>query len=136
MTRRIITAAIAGALIAGTALAAAPSASAKDGDHKSRGSCNTSSRWEAEAEREGGIIEVEFEVKTGQTGQNWRVVMRHDGVPVFRSTKATIRDDDDDSFPAQVKWKTTRPDHAGPDRFVFRAVNQQTGEICRTAISV
>lgn len=156
MTRRIITAAVAGALIAGTALVAAPGASAKHGNddgtsssssddssssssssknQKSRGSCNTSSRWEAEAESEHGSITVAFKVETGETGQPWRYVLKHDTVRVYASTRSTTASSDD-SFPAKVKWTTTRTDRAGVDRFVLRAVNTQTGEICRTVVSI
>lgn len=64
-------------------------------------------------------------------------MLKHDGVRVYTNTRATRSDnDDDDGFPAKVEWQAIRPDRAGVDRLVMRAVNQQTGEVCRAVISL
>lgn len=106
-------------------LVAAPGALAKAGDVIERGSCSGSSTWKLKLSPEDGRIEVEFEVDQNIVGDTWRVRILHDGELVFsgrRTTKAPSG-----SFEVRI----VEPNHAGSDRFVGRARNLSTEEVCR-----
>lgn len=118
-------------------VALAPVAAADD--DRSTGTCSASSRWVAELESDDGEIEVEFKVKTQQAGERWSYTLTQNGDVVGTSTKTARADDDDDDddddsrsrrHVAEVEWDRDRPDTAGTDRFVMRAVNLTTGEVC------
>jgi hypothetical protein len=110
-------------------LAAAPTAQAKDEDVIRRGSCSGASTWKLKLSPEDGQIEVEFEVDQNVVGDVWRVRIRHNDELVFsgrRTTKAPSG-----SFEVRI----VEPNLAGTDRFVARARNLSTDEVCRGAAS-
>lgn len=113
-----------------TSLMLVPPALADGYDVERHGSCSGSSRWELDLDREHGRIEVDFEVKQGVVGDRWRVKLVHDGDVFFRDLRTTHGDDG--SF--DVERRTN--DAAGTDRFVGKAVNKSTGEVCRGTAAI
>ncbi|HET9724067.1 MAG TPA: hypothetical protein VFR44_09530 [Actinomycetota bacterium] len=113
-----------------TSLMLVPPALADGDDVERHGSCSGSSRWELDLDREHGRIEVDFEVKQGVVGDRWRVKLVHDGDVFFRDLRTTHGDDG--SF--DVERRTN--DAAGTDRFVGKAVNKSTGEVCRGTAAI
>jgi hypothetical protein len=119
---------VAVALTVVAALAfALPVASAKEGDVIERGSCSGSSDWKLKLSEEDGRIEVEFEVDQNVVGDRWRVRIRHDGELAFRGTRRTS------GASGSFEVRIVEPDGSGPDRFVARARNLSTDEVCRGA---
>lgn len=112
------------ALVASLTLAV-PAASAGDRDVIERGSCSGSSDWKLKLSPEDGRIEVEFEVDQNQTGDRWRVRIRHDGELAFRGTRRTA------GASGSFEVRIVEPDGSGRDRFVGRARNLSTDEVCR-----
>lgn len=113
-----------------TSLMLVPPALADGYDVERHGSCSGSSRWELDLDREHGRIEVDFEVKQGVVGDRWRVKLVHDGDVFFRDLRTSHGDDG--SF--DVERRTN--DAAGTDRFVGKAVNKSTGEVCRGTAAI
>jgi hypothetical protein len=133
MNRQLLTTAGATLALAVVAVAAAPASSAAES--KRSGSCTAGSMWEADAEHDDGAIEVDWEVKTHQVGQQWTATIWHNGTRVLQQTGLTTRDRDH-GFRASVDWDVDRPDRAGTDRFVLRAQNTRTGEVCRAELAL
>lgn len=108
----------------------APAAVADGNDVERHGSCSGASRWELDLDREHRRIEVDFEVDQGVVGDRWRVKLVHDGNVFFRDVRMTHGDDG--SF--DVERRTD--DAAGTDRFIGKAVNESTGEVCRGTAAI
>lgn len=89
-----------------------------------RGSCSDSSEWKLKLSSENGGIEAEFEVDQNVTGDRWRVKIRHDGDVAFRGSRVTRGASG--SFDVRI----VESDGAGTDRFVAKARNTSTGEVC------
>lgn len=109
-------------------------ASARGGTERDKhGSCDPSGRWELSLDKEGGKIEVDYEVTSGPAGQRWKVVIKHDGTKIFDGSKVTRRDDDD-----RPDFEVDRrvDDRSGIDRFSTRARNTVTGAVCTGSLSV
>ena len=123
MSKRIASAVLA-ALTVGV-LAVAPAAQAKDGDVIRRGSCTGSSDWKLKLSPENGRIEVAFEVDQNRVGELWRVKIRHNGDLAFRGRRTTRGASG--SFTVRI----VEDNLPGTDRFVGRARNVGTGEICK-----
>jgi hypothetical protein len=117
------------AMVVLATLAAAPAAQAKDEDVIRRGSCSDASTWKLKLSPEDGQIEVEFEVDQNVVGDVWRVRILHDDELVFRGRRTTKAPSG--SFEVRI----VEPNHAGTDRFVARARNLSTDEVCRGAAS-
>lgn len=107
--------------------AVAPASAAPDVTR--RGSCSDSARWKIELEDRGARIEVKFDVHRSAAGDTWRVRMLHDGDVFFRGTRTA---DGDGEF--EVERRVA--DHSGTDRFVARARNTSTSEVCRGTASI
>lgn len=120
---------VVGITVLGTSMLA-PAAVAEDDDVKRRGSCGDSSSWELDLERTPGGIEVDFEVDQNVVGDRWGVKLVHNGDVFFRDVRTTHGDDG--SF--DVERHTN--DAAPIDRFVAKAVNRSTGEICRGTAAI
>lgn len=102
---------------------------------ESRGACTVSSTWEADAERELGFIELDFEVNSTVPGEDWKLVVRQNGKQIYSDTRPATRDFDDRL--ADVDWSLTARDKSGvKDRFEMTATNQVTNERCQTTIRV
>ena len=107
----------------GLGLAAAPAHAAED-DRERTGSCSGSTRWEIKAGPDDGRMEVEAEIDSNRAGQSWRWKLKRDGKLVDRGTSTTRG--------ASGSFDVERRVANGPgtDRFVFRAVNRASGEVC------
>lgn len=106
-------------------LALVPSASAKDGDVRRSGSCSGASDWKLKLSKEDSKIESEFEVDQNVVGDKWKVVLKHDGDTYFRGRRETRAP----SGSFEVSRNVTN--RAGTDRFLARARNLSTDEVCR-----
>jgi hypothetical protein len=112
-----------------TAVVAAPTL-ARTGDVSKAGSCSIHSDWTLKAGHRDGRIEVEFEVDQNRVGKMWRVRLTDNGDVFFRATRTTLAPSG--SFTVH---DTTR-NRAGTDRIVARAVNLNSGEVCRGVVSL
>jgi hypothetical protein len=121
MLKRIV---IAAMLVASLAAVAGPVA-AKDGDVIRRGQCTGASTWKLKLSPENGRIEVEFQVDQNRNGRPWNVRLVDNGTLVWSGLRYTQAP----SGAFTVRRLVTN--RAGLDRFVARAVNPRTGEICR-----
>ena len=94
------------------------------------GSCLGDADWTLKAKHDDGRIEAEFEVDQNRSGRRWNVVIRRNGVVVFRGARITR--------PPSGSFSVTRRigDPAGRDRFVAPARAVAGGQLCRGAVSV
>ena len=100
-----------------------------------RGMCSATSTWEADAEREGNFIEVDFEVDTATPDEEWTLVVRQNSKRIFSDTRPASRDFEDRL--ADVDWSVTARDTArAQDRFQLTATNQVTKERCESTIRI
>jgi hypothetical protein len=106
-------------------LVAAPAAQAKEGDVIRRGSCSGRSDWKLKLSPQDGRIEAEFEVDQNVSGERWRVRIRHEGELAFRGRRTTR------GASGSFEVRIVEPDRSGADRFVARARNLSSGEVCR-----
>lgn len=116
-------------ILAGT-LSAAPAHAGGEPRVERRGGCSESSRWKLKLKRDDGGIEVEYEVDQNVNGDRWRVVMKRNGNRFFRGIRTTR--------PPSGSFEVERHTDDGPgtDRFVARARNLRTGEVCRGRASI
>jgi hypothetical protein len=103
----------------------APTAAAKDGDIEAAGTCTRATTSELKLSDEDGAIEVEFEVDQNRVGRQWRVRLTDNDDVFFRGIRTTQAPSG--SFSVD---RTTR-NRTGDDRLVGRAVNLNSGEVCR-----
>ena len=89
-----------------------------------RGACSGSTDWKIKAKPDDNRIEVEAEIDSNRNGQNWRWKLKHNGSVSARGTSTTRGP----SGSFDVERRTV--DAAGTDRFVFRATNPRSGEVC------
>jgi hypothetical protein len=127
--RNAYPAAIGAAVLLGSLVAAVP-AHAGGGDFtEEEGACSRNSTWLMKAKHDDGRIELEFEVQSNRAGQTWAVRITDNGVLVYSGNQVTNRFN---RFSAD-----RRPaDRAGTDRFVGRATNARTGEVCRGHVAL
>jgi hypothetical protein len=118
-------AAMGAAVLLGSVVAAVP-AHAGGGDFiEETGACSMGSTWVAKAKQDLNRIELEFSVETQRAGQMWSVRVTDNRKLVFSGNRRTnVR-----SRSLSVDRMAT--DRAGADRFLARAVNARTGEVCR-----
>jgi hypothetical protein len=124
------------ALVAVGLMATATGASADDGgsgsggddDRVTRtGSCSGSADWKLKVKTDDGRLEVEGEVDSNVSGQQWRWTIRHNGSVSDRGTGTTTAR----SGSFEVERKVV--DLAGTDALVFRAVRD--GQVCRGVVN-
>jgi hypothetical protein len=113
---------------AATVLPALP-AFANDADVIRTGSCSGASDWKVKASPENGRIEVEGEIDSNVVGQTWNWALRHNGTLSARGTKTT------QAPSGSFEVRRVQNNLAGPDTFVFRAVNPASGEVCRGSVT-
>jgi hypothetical protein len=120
------------ALLVATAIPAigAGTAHADDDEIERRGSCSGSTDWKIKTKPDDGGLEVEGEIDSNRSGQNWRWTLRRNGNVVDRGTGTTHPP----SGSFEVERKTGNA--AGTDRFKFRAVNKGSGEVCVARVSI
>jgi hypothetical protein len=116
------------ALLAAASLPAVAPARDNPGVLKT-GKCSNGATWKLKAKHEDGRIEVEFEVDQNVTGRSWNVVLRRNGVVVFRGVRITR--------PPSGSFEIVRkiPNRAGPDRIVASA-RAAAGGTCRAALAI
>src|SRR5512145_1734955 len=115
-----------GSLLALSAYSFAPASAAPDVVR--RGSCSDGARWRLELKDDGSRIEVDFEVHRSPAGDAWGVRLRHDGDVFFQGTRTA--DSGDFSVDRRVR------DGSGTDRFVARATDHSTNEVCRGTANI
>lgn len=102
-------------------------ASASGTDVVRRGACSTNSHWKLDLSKSDTKIEVDFEVHQGTSGDTWNVVMRHNGNVFFRGKRTTAGSEG--SFDVVKRVNNA----GGVDRFVAKATNTSSGEVCKGA---
>ena len=120
--------ALLGAALITTALAVP--VMARDGDVTRSGTCSGISDWKLKAGHRDGRIEVEFEVDQNRVGRQWRVRLTDNGDVFFRGLRTT------QAPSGSFTVRDTTRNRAGDDRIVGRAVNVNSGEVCRGVVTV
>jgi hypothetical protein len=129
-TKKAYPAAIGAAVLLGSVVAAVP-AQAGGGDFTERsGACSMNSSWVTKAKHDTGRIELEFSVESLRAGQAWSVRVKDNGVLVFSGNRVTNR------ISRSFSVDRMLANRAGTDRFVARAVNARTGEVCRGSVAL
>jgi hypothetical protein len=119
------------ALAAAALTAASSAAPAKRGPQVLRsGKCSGSSTWKLKLKNDDGRLETEFEVDQNVVGKRWNVVLKRNGIVVFRGVKVTRGPSG--SFEAR-KLLGNSP---GRDRVVATARALAGGEVCRGAATL
>lgn len=121
-------AALAVAAAATTVLAVTP-AHAGDPEVIRTGACSGSADWKLKAKARDGRLEVEGEVDSNKNGQVWRWRIKHNGSVSAKGSSTTKAPSG--SFSVERKMV----DLAGADTFVFRAVHDATGQVCRGTLT-
>jgi hypothetical protein len=101
-----------------------------DGDEvRQSGSCSGTADWEVRAKADDDLrIEFRGKVDSDRAGQVWRWKIKHNGW-VSASGNVTTS-----GSSGSFEIRRSFVDLHGSDRFVFRAVRQRTGEVCRAVI--
>ena len=86
--------------------------------------------WKLKAKHDDGRVETEFEVDQNRSGRRWNVVIRRNGVVVFRGNRITR--------PPSGSFSVNRRigNAAGPDRIVATARSVVGGGVCRGVVTV
>jgi hypothetical protein len=112
-------------------VAVPPSVHASEGDDEVRrsGSCSGSADWEVRAKADDDLrIEFRGKVDSQRGGQVWRWKIKHNGwVSAHGSVTTSVSS-------GSFEVRRSFVDLHGTDRFVFRAVRQRAGEVCRAVI--
>jgi hypothetical protein len=116
---------VVAALTLTSLMAVAGPVAAKDGDVIRQGQCTAGSTWKLKLSPENGRIEVELQVDQNRNGRLWNVRLVDNGTLVWSGSRYTQAP----SGAFTVRRLVTN--RAGLDRFVARAVNPRTGEVCR-----
>ena len=126
---RPVSLAAASVLAASLALTSAPAlAGGGDDDRVIRtGGCSGSADWKLKVKTDDGKLEVEGEVDSNVSGQQWRWTIRHNGSVSDRGTATTTAR----SGSFEVERRIV--DLAGTDAVVFRAVRD--GQVCRGVVN-
>ncbi|MEO7117591.1 MAG: hypothetical protein ABIZ34_01320 [Candidatus Limnocylindrales bacterium] len=105
-------------------------ASAREDDVINTGSCSGSTDWKLKGHPDHGRIQLEFEIDSNISGQNWNVTLKQDGTAFFHGQRTT-------QGPSGSFEVSRRPDDMpGTHHFVGRAVNPATGEVCRGSVDI
>ena len=102
---------------------------AKQGDVIRAGGCTGASDWKLKLSPENGSIEVEFEVDQNVNNKTWNVTLKRNGNVFWQGQKTTKAPS------GSFAVRKLANNGAGTDAFVARAVNAQTGEVCRGTAS-
>jgi hypothetical protein len=86
--------------------------------------------WKLKAKHDDGRVETEFEVDQNRSGRRWNVVIRRNGVVVFRGSRITR--------PPSGSFSVNRRigNAAGPDRIIATARSVVGGGVCRGVVTV
>jgi hypothetical protein len=102
----------------------APAASAGGNEVIKEGSCSGSTDWKLKLKDEDGGIEVEFEVDSNVSGQDWKVKIFQNGDKIYNKTRTTH------GASGSFEVNIVADDTPGVDKFRGRAKNPNTGELC------
>ena len=86
--------------------------------------------WKLKAKHDDGRVDTEFEVDQNRNGRRWNVVIRRNGVVVFRGSRITRPPSGSFSINRRIA------DAAGRDRIVATARSVVGGGVCRGAVSI
>ena len=86
--------------------------------------------WKLKAKHDDGRVETDFEVDQNVNGRRWNVVIRRNGVVVFRGSRITRRPSGSFSVNRRIA------NAAGRDRIVATARSVAGGAVCRGVVSV
>ena len=86
--------------------------------------------WKLKAKHEDGRIETEFEVDQNVMGRRWNVVIRRNGVVVFRGARITRPPSGSFSINRRIA------NAAGRDRIVATARAVAGGAVCRGTVTL
>lgn len=86
--------------------------------------------WKLKAKHDDGRVETEFEVDQNRNGRRWNVVIKRNGVVVFRGSRITR--------PPSGSFSVNRriANAAGRDRIVATARSVVGGGVCRGVVTV
>ena len=86
--------------------------------------------WKLKAKHDDGRVETEFEVDQNRNGRRWNVVIRRNGVVVFRGSRITR--------PPSGSFSVNRriANAAGRNRIVATARSVVGGGVCRGVVTV
>jgi hypothetical protein len=128
LTRSTVAVAGIGLVAVAVPVALAGSAAAKDREVERKGTCSMgSARYDFSVDKErGGRLDVDFDLDS-KPGERWRVKLRHGKKVIVKTTRTTDRE-------GEIDVDRTRPNTPGKDKFVARAKNLATGELCRVKI--
>lgn len=104
--------------------AMAPAASAGGAEVIREGQCSDSSDWKLKLKNEDSGIEVEFEVDSNVSGQDWKVKIFQNGDKIYNKTRTTH------GASGSFEVNIVADDTSGVDKFRGRAKNPDTGELC------
>jgi len=131
-TRRILTTMNA-ALISGLFVSAAmaPAHASGGGTRvENNGTCSGSTVWKLKAKPNDSRIEVEGEIDSNKNGQVWSWKIKHNGTTEATGSSTTKAPS------GSFSVNRLLADKAGADRFVLRAVNSKSGEVCRGSVTL
>ena len=95
-----------------------------------RGVCTAATDWKLKAKPRDGRLEVEFEVDSNLSGQQWTYELRHDGTQKASGTRTTRAPSGSFSVNRRL------PNAPGVHRISGTAKNAGTGEICRANVKI
>ncbi len=113
------------ALAIGSTLLVPSVAHAGGGEILEEGACSGAATWKLKVnETADGRLEAEYEVDVNRRGQQWRVVLFHNGRAVVRKTFTTR------GLSGSFEARVLRADASGDDAFRGRAVRVSDGQTC------
>jgi hypothetical protein len=86
--------------------------------------------WKLKAKHDDGRVETEFEVDQNRNGRRWNVVIRRNGVVVFRGSRITRPPSGSFSINRRIV------NAVGRDRIVATARSVVGGGVCRGVVTV
>lgn len=95
-----------------------------------RGVCTVATDWKLKAKPRDGRLEVEFEVDSNFSGQQWTYKLRHDGTLEASGTRTTRAPSGSFSVDRRL------PNAPGVHRISATAKHAGTGEICRASLKI
>ena len=129
-TRTAYPAAIGAAVLLGSLVAAAPAQAGGTNFTQETGACSMVSTWDMKAKPVARGIEMEFTVDSNRLGQAWAVRLTDNGNLLFAGNRTT------NGISRAFSVDKILTDMAGTDRFVARATNAMTGEVCRAHVAL
>lgn len=125
-TKSITAAAIAGGMLVGSGILAAPANA--EINRSAQGTCKSGAIWDLDVERDDGMLEIDFDVDRARPGETFRVAVKVNRARVWRANLRADRDGD-------VWFTRMVRDRQGPDRVTVRMVSSR-GDVCRGTVRI